>query len=208
MTETALPSLRERQKAETRVTLHEAAVACVLERGLELATIEAITGRAGVSQRTFFNYFPSKEDAVLGLRAPVLDPALLEGFSFEEDVLGQVSRLLLAVAGSAHEGVDQVRRRELTRQYPHLIHRVIERMNEAEDLVRIALAELLAESPQWSSSIARHDLDDVARVIVMTANIPLRFTVAAGTYRPATGLAPDDLTPALDLFHAVQRRLS
>jgi AcrR family transcriptional regulator len=207
MSGSCAPSLRERQKAETWLALHNAAVASVLERGLESSTIESITDRAGVSQRTFFNYFPSKEDAVLGLRAPVLDPALLEGFSFAQDVLGQVSRLLLAVAGSSHEGVDQVRRRELTRQYPHLIHRLIERMNEAENLVRGALAGLLADNPEWAAGMGENGVDDVARITVMTAAIPLRFTVASGTYSPAAGLAPEDLGPALALFHSVQRKL-
>jgi AcrR family transcriptional regulator len=206
-----LPSLRDRQKAETRLALHQAAVALVLERGLDHATVELITDRAGVSQRTFFNYFPSKEDAVLGLRTPVMDPALLEDFSFRQDVLGQVSRLLLVVASSAHEGVDQVRRRELTRMYPHMIHRLIERMNEAEDLVRGALAGLLAENPHWAAEIREEgmpgDVDDIVRLVVMTASIPLRFTIASGRYSPAAGLAPEDLAPALSLFHSVQRKL-
>ena len=52
--------------------IHEAAVMLVLEKGLAATTIDAIAAAAGVSRRSFFNYFPTKEDAVLGTREPWL----------------------------------------------------------------------------------------------------------------------------------------
>jgi AcrR family transcriptional regulator len=63
--------LRERKKLETRQALADAAIKLAVERGLENVTVEDIAAQAGVSQRTFFNYFPSKEDAVL---RPDADP--------------------------------------------------------------------------------------------------------------------------------------
>ena len=59
--------LRERKKLATRLALHEAALQLVSERGLEHVSVDDIADRADVSPRTFFNYFPSKDDAVLGL---------------------------------------------------------------------------------------------------------------------------------------------
>jgi AcrR family transcriptional regulator len=58
--------LRERKKAATRLAIEQAAVDITCELGYEAATAEAIAARAGVSLRTFFNYFPSKDVAIAG----------------------------------------------------------------------------------------------------------------------------------------------
>ena len=59
--------LRERKKLATRTALHESALRLVAERGLDAVSIDDIAERADVSPRTFFNYYSSKDDAVLGL---------------------------------------------------------------------------------------------------------------------------------------------
>lgn len=58
------PGLRERKKADTRRALSDAALHLAFERGIDNVTREAIAGRAGVSLRTFNNYFAGKYEAI------------------------------------------------------------------------------------------------------------------------------------------------
>jgi AcrR family transcriptional regulator len=61
----AVDTLRTRKKAATRQSLHEAALRLAMANGLDGVTVEDIADEAGVSRRTFSNYFVNKEDAIL-----------------------------------------------------------------------------------------------------------------------------------------------
>jgi AcrR family transcriptional regulator len=61
-----LMGLRERKKTETRQAIGAAALALAMEHGPGAVTVEAIAAAANVSPRTVFNYFPTKEAAMLG----------------------------------------------------------------------------------------------------------------------------------------------
>lgn len=56
--------LRERKKLDTRRALSDAALELMFERGLENVTRDDIADRAGVSLRTFNNYFTGKYEAL------------------------------------------------------------------------------------------------------------------------------------------------
>ena len=69
MTETAAEpaGLRERKKLATRQALGSAAMQLAVERGLDNVLVEDIAAAAGVSPRTFNNYFASKYEAICAL---------------------------------------------------------------------------------------------------------------------------------------------
>ncbi|MBL1084670.1 helix-turn-helix transcriptional regulator [Streptomyces actinomycinicus] len=68
---------RDLKKAATRRSLLRTATRMFAERGYQETTVRDIAAAAGVTERTFFRYFPSKEDLVF---AEVLDfvPLLVE----------------------------------------------------------------------------------------------------------------------------------
>lgn len=70
--------LRESKKAATRSALARAAAEIALRDGAEGLTVAAITTAAGVSPRTFHNYFPTRAEALLEFVADQVEALVLE----------------------------------------------------------------------------------------------------------------------------------
>lgn len=65
--------LRERKQRETRLRIIETGLKLFLANGYDGTTLDAIAEEAGISRRTFFSYFKSKEDIVIAWQAGVWD---------------------------------------------------------------------------------------------------------------------------------------
>jgi AcrR family transcriptional regulator len=70
---TDLPGRRERKRNATHELLRSVALHLGAEFGLHNVTVEQIAEKADVSVRTFYDHFPSKEDAVIGFDASRVD---------------------------------------------------------------------------------------------------------------------------------------
>lgn len=71
-----VPSRRELNKAATRQAITDAAMDLLRTRGPGNFTVEDIADAAGISRRTFFNYFGSTEAALASVTFGFLDTAL------------------------------------------------------------------------------------------------------------------------------------
>ncbi len=61
--------LRERKRRETLQRITDAGIGLFIEKGYEAATVDEIAARAGISRRTFFYYFKSKDEILLSAQA-------------------------------------------------------------------------------------------------------------------------------------------
>jgi AcrR family transcriptional regulator len=67
MSATTKPSLRERKFARTRLSLADAATRHFETASFETLSVKALCERVQLSEATFFNYFPRKEDLIIYL---------------------------------------------------------------------------------------------------------------------------------------------
>ncbi len=81
-----MTNLRERRRLRTAETIRRAAVVLVHAKGLDHVTAEMISDAAGVSPRTFFNYFPYKEAALMP-PPPVFSEAAIARFIAGQGIL-------------------------------------------------------------------------------------------------------------------------
>jgi AcrR family transcriptional regulator len=67
MVDQARPSLRERKFARTRLALAEAAAGHLEAASFETLSVKSLCERVQISEATFFNYFPKKDDLIVYL---------------------------------------------------------------------------------------------------------------------------------------------
>jgi AcrR family transcriptional regulator len=136
--------LRERKKLATRLALHEAALRLVAERGLDAVSVDDIAARADVSPRTFFNYFPSKDDAVVGLD-PTAPRQLAEQFTARPADESPVAALRALHREMAAEMAEDPElwplRMKVIDGHPALMARLIAGFGESERVLAEAIAE-------------------------------------------------------------------
>lgn len=149
--EPARPGLRERKKLRTRQAIASAALRLFAERGYEETTIADIAAAADVAPRTFFSYFPSKEDVVFA----EIDDRLAEvaerlrrtsGETPMETIRRSIVDVLNAVVSEHGDyGAVQV---ALILERPALRARALQRMTGAQEAIEALLRDLCPGIPE------------------------------------------------------------
>lgn len=130
------PPLREKKQELVRAALRDAALDLFLERGFEAVRVEEITDRAGVSRRTFFRYFASKDDL------------MAQGVDEFREVVRRVAE------GSPRNA----RPLELFRKIAAEVARISAAAPRSRDVVRIMLASPGARTAQMTRVAAVEDV--------------------------------------------------
>ena len=137
-------SWRQRKKLKTRRALADAATRLFAERGYEETTIADLAAAAEISPRTFFSYFPAKEDVLfadLDDRIAALSELKLRqaGETLTEG-LGRVAReIVVNVVGEPGTEEAQIRLRIIASQ-PSLQAAALSRGRTAEQMLTRRLA--------------------------------------------------------------------
>lgn len=87
--------LRETKKLRTRSEIADQAMRLFVERGFDRVTVAEVAAAAGVSQKTVFNYFPTKEDLFFD-EVPAREAAMVEAIRSRvpgESILSALRRL-------------------------------------------------------------------------------------------------------------------
>jgi AcrR family transcriptional regulator len=184
----AAPGLRERKKLRTRQSIAAAALRLFDDRGYEETTIADIAAAAEVSPRTFFSYFPSKEDVVFS----EIDDRLadvrerLDRRPSGESPLDTMRRVVLDTmeALAAEDGQFAAVRIRLMLERPALQARALQRLYDAEE-------ELVERLQRMCPAIDEVD----AAVVVGAAVGGLK---AAITYCRTHGYEGAEMSAAID----------
>lgn len=117
--------------ATTVAAIRTAALDLAAENGYQQTTVDRICERAGVSQRTFFNHFPTKQDAFLDHGTPCLDDKATREF-----LVGTGPLLDDALAMITLPGAEDIARMRIVTSCPELLAAHVARMDAVEDEIR------------------------------------------------------------------------
>ncbi|MHA3684678.1 TetR/AcrR family transcriptional regulator [Leucobacter sp. HY1908] len=150
MTQSAANQSREAKMRRTRIAITEHARKLTAAHGLAGFTVEDVCEPAGISRRTFFNYFASKEAAVIGTPPDALESDAIHRFMANGTADGTISPTLLDdLVEATIESLDEVfdiagtitHVHEIVRREPAFLEKFI---SESEEL-HARFAALIAE---------------------------------------------------------------
>jgi AcrR family transcriptional regulator len=157
--------LRERKKQKTKAAIQRAALRLFKRQGYEETTVEQIAAAADISESTFFNYFPSKEDVVIyDEYDPQIFAALATG-KHDEPLAKSIENLMETLGGLFEADHDAIyERAKLSLEVPELRAHAWEELEKARDLIGSIIA-----------SRTGHDTSELAVRVISMALVGAAF---------------------------------
>lgn len=188
--------LRARKKQQTRRTIELAALDLFDEHGFDGTTIDEIAAAADIAPRTFFHYFPSKEDVVLADYAVRLEQivAALKASPSDQAPWPALRSAFRAVAVDYESEHDQLLRRfRIISTTPSVSGRSLLLQATWERTITVAVAEWLGVD---AADDIRPGLIAGAALAAMRASLA-RWLTSGGQTR-----LPDHIEDCFDLLGA------
>ena len=168
--------LRDRRRA----AVERIALDLALEHGYDAVTVETICDAALISPSTFFNYFGSKDRAVLGPEPKPFDEDRLDAFAAGHgDILTEL--MLLIVADWPDAPADReliLARLDLTGRTPVLHAAHIARLDRASEQVERAAVRRLGRD-------GANNTDERARMLVALSHAAMHWMISRLRVEPA-----------------------
>ncbi len=135
-------SLRERKRTKTRLMIQGEAMRVIAEKGWEHTTVDDIAYAAAISPRTFFRYFPTKEDVVLWDEYDPIAPDLLQARPADEPLAESMRAIVYEALGGLYRRNPEelLLRVRLLLSVPELRARLRDAQGEGEQLLAAYLA--------------------------------------------------------------------
>lgn len=193
--------LRERKRLATKRAIEVAAVRLVAENGLDGVTVDEISHVADVSPRTFFNYFASKEIAIIGDAPELPDDDQLEIYIHARAGTSIFDGLGALLANSTEGASDDAEllhlRRNLLKQHPELFAMRMTAMRAFEEQLREVVARRLAiDEPLLAKN--PDALLSKSRLVTMVAFGAMRHAWSCWADNDASGALADRLRDSFD----------
>lgn len=180
---------RRRDAVEKSAAIERAAVDLVLAHGYDAVTVDMICALAGVSQRTFFNHFKTKDAALIGVHGPTIDERAAREFivSKEPLLLGAARLIRIEPGEMAADPSLLARRIQAVGTSTVLMARQMERLSSIEHELREII--LLRLRTQWPEESER-SLDEQAELVTHLLAGLMRYIAASWAQSVERGEAP------------------
>lgn len=182
----ASPNLHEQRRRSTREALRRAALASFAERGFTNVTVTELAREAGVTERTFFRHFPTKE-AVLFVDYDTQVEWLAEALAQRPETESLFDAVLASVSSFPHD-LEVVRQaasartelisadriaahlRVVQASFAGVITEFVKKRYSDELYAEVAgatlAAALVAAVEHWGRSGCTGDLDEITRASI------------------------------------------
>lgn len=197
-----LTGLRERKKLATRQEISRAALSLAMKRGLDNVLVEDIAAQAGVSPRTFNNYFSSKYEAICAFgvdRARLIGDAL-KSRPADEPLWDAITKAVLAQYDGPDEapGPDALPAVRLMLGSPALRGEYLKALAATRDTLAGAIAERTGADPE------RDMLPEIlAGAVIAASQVALRRWCQAEPPKPLRPLVRQALRQLAGAFRTI-----